>query len=89
MVNKTRQTLLNTFQSSSSRLSGEELSRQFGISRVAIWKHIKALQEEGYPIESGHKGYRLNGERDNLPLFQRAGVHHERSRQETGTTERG
>lgn len=66
MVNKTRKSLLQTFQSTSSRLSGEELSRKFGISRVAIWKHIKALQEEGYPIESGHKGYRLSGERDNL-----------------------
>ncbi len=66
MVNKTRQSLLETFQSASSWISGEDLSRKFGISRVAIWKHIKALQDEGYLIEAGHKGYRLTGETDNL-----------------------
>ena len=66
MVNKTRQSLLETFQTASSWISGEDLSRKFGISRVAIWKHIKALQDEGYLIESDHKGYRLTGETDNL-----------------------
>lgn len=40
--------------------SGEELSKCLGISRAAIWKHIKALKEEGYDIESvNKKGYRL------------------------------
>lgn len=41
-------------------ISGEELSKQLGVSRAAIWKHIKALREEGYNIESvNRKGYRL------------------------------
>lgn len=41
-------------------ISGEELSRQLGVSRAAIWKHIKSLREEGYNIESvNRKGYRL------------------------------
>lgn len=66
MVNKIRQTLLKKLLSAPSWLSGEDLSRHFSISRVAIWKHIKALREEGYLIESGHKGYRIRGERDNL-----------------------
>lgn len=41
-------------------ISGEELSKRFGVSRAAIWKHIKSLREEGYDIESvNRKGYRL------------------------------
>ncbi|GMG97438.1 biotin--[acetyl-CoA-carboxylase] ligase [Tepidimicrobium xylanilyticum] len=41
-------------------VSGESISNELGISRTAVWKHIKALREEGYDIESVHKkGYRL------------------------------
>ncbi len=41
-------------------VSGESLSKQLGISRTAIWKHINSLKEEGYNIESiNKKGYRL------------------------------
>ena len=32
-------------------ISGEELSKKLGISRAAIWKHMKVLKEEGYNIE--------------------------------------
>ena len=42
-------------------ISGEQLSKELGISRTAVWKHIKALKEEGYNIESvNRKGYRLH-----------------------------
>ncbi|HBH13741.1 MAG: BirA bifunctional protein, putative [Clostridiales bacterium 38_11] len=41
-------------------ISGEEISNHLGVSRAAIWKHIKSLKEEGYEIESfSRKGYRL------------------------------
>ncbi len=41
-------------------ISGEEISKQLGISRTAIWKHINSLKEEGYEIEAvNRKGYRL------------------------------
>jgi len=41
-------------------VSGEELSRQLGCSRTAIWKHIGELREAGYEFEaSPRKGYRL------------------------------
>lgn len=41
-------------------LSGEQISQLFGVSRTAIWKHIKQLRSEGYEIESvTNKGYRL------------------------------
>ncbi len=41
-------------------VSGEEISREFGITRAAVWKKIKALRDKGYLIEaSPAKGYRL------------------------------
>ncbi|MGL5642168.1 MAG: biotin--[acetyl-CoA-carboxylase] ligase [Paraclostridium sp.] len=41
-------------------ISGEEMSKLLGISRTAVWKHINALKEQGYDIESvNKKGYRL------------------------------
>ncbi len=41
-------------------ISGEGLSRHFGISRTAIWKYVRSLKEEGYGIEASSKiGYRL------------------------------
>lgn len=40
--------------------SGEELSRRLEISRTAVWKHIKEIQQAGYMIEaSSRKGYKL------------------------------
>src|SRR3989338_235902 len=46
---------------SDSYLSGQTLSKAFGISRTAIWKHINAIKAMGYDIEaSPAKGYRLN-----------------------------
>ena len=51
-------------------ISGEELSRNLGISRAAIWKHIKSLKEEGYNIESvNRKGYRLTEAPDDLLTY--------------------
>ena len=39
--------------------SGQELSARVGISRAGVWKHIKALQAEGYTIEAvRNRGYR-------------------------------
>lgn len=41
-------------------VSGEVISAELGVSRAAVWKKIRALQEQGWAIESGgKKGYRL------------------------------
>lgn len=41
-------------------LSGQDLSDVLRISRVAVWKHIKKIQELGYSVESKQKlGYKL------------------------------
>lgn len=48
-------------------ISGETLASALAISRTAIWKHIKALQEEGYQIESStNRGYTLKAIPDRL-----------------------
>lgn len=40
--------------------SGESISTTLGVTRTAIWKHIKDLKREGFVIESmTNKGYRL------------------------------
>jgi len=51
--------LLNILKDGSKPVSGEILSKQLGISRVAVWKHIQKLQTCGYEIVSGPTGYRL------------------------------
>jgi BirA family transcriptional regulator, biotin operon repressor / biotin---[acetyl-CoA-carboxylase] ligase len=47
-------------------VSGETLSAELGISRVSIWKHIKGLVQQGFPIQSSAKGYRLATDPDSL-----------------------
>ncbi|MCK5772250.1 MAG: biotin--[acetyl-CoA-carboxylase] ligase [Thermoplasmata archaeon] len=40
--------------------SGEEIADKLGVSRTAVWKHIRSLQKIGYGIDSvRNKGYRL------------------------------
>jgi BirA family biotin operon repressor/biotin-[acetyl-CoA-carboxylase] ligase len=49
--------ILNILKTETRVVSGEILSARLGISRVAVWKHIKKLQEVGYNIEATPKGY--------------------------------
>lgn len=59
-----KEKILAALREDSSRfISGKMLSEQFQCSRMAIWKHIEDLREQGYRIESKHrKGYRLISE---------------------------
>jgi len=51
-------------------VSGETIAEQLSISRTAVWKHIKQLQQQGYEITAKpRKGYLLNQITD-LPLEQ-------------------
>ncbi|MDH4161813.1 MAG: biotin--[acetyl-CoA-carboxylase] ligase [Nitrospirota bacterium] len=51
--------------STANHLSGAELARRLGVSRTAVWKHIKTLEDEGYRIEAvPSKGYRITAEPD-------------------------
>ncbi len=52
--------LINLKKSSGIWISGEALSKKLSVSRAAISKHIRALKEQGYDIESAtKKGYLL------------------------------
>ncbi|MFU0800516.1 MAG: biotin--[acetyl-CoA-carboxylase] ligase [Xylanivirga thermophila] len=51
-------------------ISGQEISEVVGVTRAAVWKHIKGLREEGYYIESAtKKGYCLKKVPDILDPF--------------------
>ncbi|HHT62992.1 MAG: biotin--[acetyl-CoA-carboxylase] ligase [Bacillota bacterium] len=55
-----KEAILKLLKNSPGFLSGEEISSVLGVSRTAIWKHIRTLKKEGYIIESQTKqGYRL------------------------------
>lgn len=42
-------------------ISGEQIAGELNCTRAAIWKAVKALQQEGYEIEAGsNKGYMLS-----------------------------
>lgn len=52
--------ILELFRKGEGFVSGEELSRHLGVSRTAVWKHMKGLKGQGYRIEAvPAKGYRL------------------------------
>ena len=51
-------------------VSGEYIAEHLGVSRVAVWKQIKSLQNIGYEIESvKNKGYRLVS-RPDIPIAE-------------------
>ncbi len=65
-----RQTILNClYQAKGETVSGMRISERTGISRVAVWKHIKALKDDGIEILSGPTGYRLPHGEDLLEPF--------------------
>ncbi len=52
--------ILEMLRDRQAHLSGAEISTALGISRSAIWKHIRSLRRAGYQIEAKPaRGYRL------------------------------
>lgn len=57
--------LLSQAAKDNSWVSGEEAASELGVSRAAIWKAVKALEEEGYLMEAQrNRGYRLAANQD-------------------------
>jgi BirA family transcriptional regulator, biotin operon repressor / biotin---[acetyl-CoA-carboxylase] ligase len=51
---------MSLFRTAPGYISGEHLSRELGVSRSAVWKHMSALRKVGYCIEAvPSRGYRL------------------------------
>ena len=52
--------ILEILENKGNYVSGEEISKEIGISRAAVWKHVKKLRELGYEIDSKtNEGYKL------------------------------
>lgn len=64
----TKEKLLELFETSREvYLSGEDIAKKLSISRAAVWKAVKALQNDGYSIDAiTNKGYCLSAQTDIL-----------------------
>lgn len=52
--------ILKMLKEDAGYLSGQQLCEKLGVSRTAVWKAIRQLEEEGYKIEAvRNRGYRL------------------------------
>jgi len=61
--------ILSLFRADNGFISGEFVSRELGVSRTAVWKHISALRKGGYKIEAvPSRGYRLIFSPNNINL---------------------
>ncbi len=67
-MSKVDEEILKSFyENPETFLSGEDIARQLGLSRTAIWSHIQELKEAGLPIEAvPNLGYRLAGQSTRL-----------------------
>jgi len=57
------------YRASGDTISGVKISEATGISRVAVWKHIAALKQSGFAIDSRPNGYVLSDPKNLLLPF--------------------
>lgn len=63
----TKSEILTALREGGDYVSGQELCEKLQVSRTAVWKKIKQLQEDGYEIEAvPNKGYRILGCPDSI-----------------------
>lgn len=63
--------VLEVLETREGPVSGEVISNSLGISRSAVWKHIKELINMGYEITTSHReGYRLNKSSNRLLPYE-------------------
>ena len=52
--------ILKMLREADGYVSGQQISEKFGVSRTAVWKVIRQLQDEGYQVEAvRNKGYHI------------------------------
>jgi len=56
-MNDTRRAVLDAL--ADGPVAGPDLADDLGISRAAVWKHVEALRDGGFGVESDDAGYRL------------------------------
>ncbi len=63
--------VLDLLKAADGFISGEDISRQLGVTRTSVWKAITALRKEGYVVESvTNRGYCLREVPDLLNVAQ-------------------
>ncbi|MDR1398777.1 MAG: biotin--[acetyl-CoA-carboxylase] ligase [Treponema sp.] len=65
----TKAYLLKKLREAERSVSGSELGKEAGVSRVAVWKGIHSLIEAGYPIHGDDQGYRIIEKEDGDFLY--------------------
>jgi len=66
--------VLGYLRGSDGYVSGQGISNELGLSRVAIWKHVRTLRAQGCRIDAcRHRGYRLIGVPD-MPTEEAVGA---------------
>jgi BirA family biotin operon repressor/biotin-[acetyl-CoA-carboxylase] ligase len=58
-MQETRRAVLEAI--ADGQVTGPDLAERLDVSRAAVWKHVEALREAGFEIESGDAGYELAG----------------------------
>jgi BirA family biotin operon repressor/biotin-[acetyl-CoA-carboxylase] ligase len=58
-MNETRKRVLTAI--ADGPVTGPELAERLEVSRAAVWKHVEALREAGFDVESRDDGYDLVG----------------------------
>ncbi|MFP9192060.1 biotin--[acetyl-CoA-carboxylase] ligase [Natronosalvus vescus] len=66
-MNETRRAVLE--QLAAGPVSGPALADDLEISRAAVWKHVEALRDAGFEIESTGSGYRLDADADTIDAY--------------------
>ena len=62
-----KEKILQMLRGSDGFVSGQQLCQTLGVSRTAVWKHIRQLLDEGYEIEAvTNRGYRLISSPDTI-----------------------
>lgn len=66
----TREEIIALLEKNRGRFfSGEDIAGELSVSRAAVWKAVKSLREEGYPISAvPNRGYCLSEEADILSV---------------------
>ena len=66
----TRRRLLDALSTADGPVSGPTLADRLGVSRAAVWKHVEALRDAGFGVESESEGYAVRS----LPDYGAAAI---------------
>lgn len=69
-MNERRRAVLDALAASDGPVAGPDLADRLGVSRAAVWKHVDALREAGFDVDSDDAGYTVRS----VPAYGEAAV---------------